>query len=339
MSCSSPSASAEKPAAEAPNREASSEKIVTPAAPAPRPPETETTRALKAADKIFSARRHGEALKAYQAAATAAKSAGDLSSEAEALAQVARMYSLTKRLDEGRPWLEKARALASEDHPWGWTRYLGVRGIFERESGEPKRSLATFAEYHDYAKERGLYTRAIDAAHHAAIVAPPAEQIRWAERGIAAAEAGDERGWLAVLWNNLGTTHEERKDWKAAVTAYTKAKEFHDQTGGPVQKIAAAWALGRAALRAGDLAQAETLLPGCLEQARRGVEGAPAAEQSEWLGFTLTSHGELLVARGRRAAGLAQLKEGRELLVKAEITKWWKAYLQDLDQRIAAASK
>ena len=312
-----------------------------PAPAAAKPPETPVTRALAAADQTFSARRYDEAQLEYRAVAATAKSAGDVSSEAQALAQVARMHSLAKppRLERARAVLEEARSVASQEHPWGWTRYLGVRGILEREGGHKEQALATFVEYHDYARARGLYTRAIDAAHHAAIVAPPAEQIRWAERGIAAAEAGDERGWLAVLWNNLGSTHEDRGDWKAAAEAYTKAKRYHDLTGGPVQKIAAAWALGRASLRAGDLERASALLPACLETARAGVEGAKESEQREWLGFTLASHGELLLARGQRAEGLAQLEEGRLLLVAAGIKNWWAPFLSDLDQRIATAKK
>jgi hypothetical protein len=312
-----------------------------PAPAAPKPPETAVTRALAAADKTFSGRRYEEALVEYRAAAQAAKSSGDASSEVEALAQVARMHSLAKppRLDEARAELRRAQEVASPDHPWGWTRYLGVRGILEREGGDKTQALATFVEYHDYALARGLYTRAIDAAHHAAIVAPPAEQLRWAKRGIAAAEAGDEEGWLAVLWNNLGASHEDRGDWKAAVEAYAKAKHYHDRRGGPLQKLAAAWALGRASLRAGDLERAGALLPGCLETARAGIEGAPENEQREWLGFALASHGELLLARGERVAGLNQLQEGRQLLVAAGIEKWWAPFLSDLDQRIAAAKK
>lgn len=305
------------------------------APPAPKPPESEVTLALAAADRTFKSRRYAEALPEYRAVAEAARAAGDTSSEAEALAQVARMCSLTERLDEGREWLAKAQAVADEAQPWGWTRYLGVRGIFERESGQREVALATFSESCAYAEERGLHVRAIDAAHHAAIVASPAEQLTWAERGIRAAERGDERGWLAVLWNNLGSSHEDRGDWPAAAKAYRQARNYHYETGGPLQKFAADWALGRSSLRAGDLASAEELLPRCLAGARAGVEGVAEAEQREWLGFSLCAHGELLLARGEAEAGRAQLREGRELLVAAKISDWWPAYLADLDARLA----
>lgn len=309
---------------------------MSPAPPAPKPPESEVTRALAAADATFKTRRYADALGEYQAVAEAARVASDASSEAEALAQVARMCSLTERLDEGRAWLAKAKAVANPAQPWGWTRYLGVRGIFERESGERAQALATFSEGYAYAEERGLYTRAIDAAHHAAIVAEPAQQLEWAERGIAAAERGDERGWLAVLWNNLGSSHEDRGDWPAAAKAYRHARRYHHETGGPLQKFIADWAFARASLRAGDLATAAELLPLCLELARAGLEGTSEAERREWLGFALCAHGELLIAQGQDAAGRVQLVEGREHLVASKISDWWPAFLEDLERRIAA---
>lgn len=292
---------------------------------------------LAAADALFRGRKYAEALDAYRAVAEQAGEARDRSVEAEALAQVARMYSATKRLEEGRPWLARAREVADPAHPLGWTRYLGVRGIFEREGGDRARALATFTEMHDYARARDLPRRAIDAAHHAAIVASPEQQVAWAERGIAAAEAAGDEGWLAVLWNNLGATHEDRGEWTAAADAYEQARTYHYRTGGEHQRLVADWALGRASLRAGRLERAEALLPDCLERARARHAAAPNAETGEWVGWTLAAHGELLVARGQRAEGLTALEEGRARLVEAGIEKWWPGALADLDARIAAA--
>ena len=82
-----------------------------------------------------------------------------LSLEAEALSQMARMLSLTERLEEGRAWLARAEEVASPDHPLGWTRYLGVRGIFERESGDRDRALSTFEEMYAYALEHDVPRR------------------------------------------------------------------------------------------------------------------------------------------------------------------------------------
>ncbi len=292
---------------------------------------------LAAGDALFRQRKYDEALPVYQAAAEAAEAEGDRSIQVEALAQVARMHSLAQRLDEAGAWLARAEAAADPGLPLGWTRLLGVRGILQREGGDKAAALATFVGMHDYALAHDLPRRAVDAAHHAAIVAPPAEQVTWAERGIAAAEATGDEGWLAALWNNLGATHEERGDWAAAADAYARAKHYHDRTGGEPQKLAAAWALGRSCLRAGRLDEAARLLPDCLARARRWHERDGAGEAAEWLGFALAAHGELRVAQGSPREGLAQLERGRGLLVEAGIEQWWPAALADLEARIAAA--
>jgi len=67
--------------------------------------------------------------------------------------------------------------------------------------------------------------------------------------------------------------------------------------------------------------------------------GEGADEAREWLGWGLAAHGELLAALDQGAAGAAQMREGRALLVAAGIEEWWPAALVDLDARIAAAQR
>jgi tetratricopeptide (TPR) repeat protein len=296
---------------------------------------------LAQADQLFRGRRYADAGPVYERAAERAAAEGDGSVQAEALAQVARMASLTVegpgRLEEARRWLERAAQVASDEQPLGWTRYLGVRGILEREEGHAEQALATFTEMHDYARARDLPRRAIDAAHHAAIVAPTEDQVTWAERGIAAAEELGDEGWLAVLWNNLGSTHEDRGDWTAAADAYERARDYHHRGGGERQRLIADWAVGRASLRAGRAERAAELLPDVLQRARAAHEAQPDAETAEWVGWALAAHGEMLVGRGEAAAGLEQLREGRALLITAGIEDWWPDGLADLDRVIAEA--
>jgi len=293
---------------------------------------------LDQADQTFRSRKYAESVPGYEAALTRAREAGDRSVEAEALAQIARAYSLTERLEEGRGWLQQAAAAADPALPLGWTRFLGVRGIYEREGGDKQSALATFVEMYDYSLAHDVPKRGIDAAHHAAIVAPPTEQLSWAEKGIAAAEAAQDEGWLAVLWNNLGASHEDAGRWEEAAEAYAKAKHYHYKTGSERAKLAADWALGRASLRAGQVEVARELLPGVLTRAQAWREREPEEkEAAEWVGFGATALGELRVHEGQRAAGLELLREGRALLVAGGIQKWWPGFLKDLDARIAQA--
>lgn len=295
---------------------------------------------LDEADRAFRARRYAEALPLYEQAAVAARQEGDRSTEVEALAQVARMYSATQRLGEGRAWLARARELARPEEPLGWTRYLGVRGIFERESGDKAAALATFTFMHDEALRLGLPLRAIDAAHHAALVAAPEEQIAWAHRGIAAAETAGSEGWLAVLWNNLGATFDwDLKDYPKAVECYERARYFHHLGGNPHAMLVADWALGRAALLAGDLDRAEDLLRPAAEEARRRLDAERTKSTLEWAGNTGWWYGEALERRYQMGQGLQPMQEARKHLVAAGIEDWWPEGLAELDERIAKLSR
>ena len=287
---------------------------------------------LEAADKTFGARRYAEALELYREAAA------DPSPpvRVEALAQVARCCSLTQKMDEGREWLAKAAALASTDEPLGWSRYLGVRGIFERESGDRTKAKATFVEMYEYCAARSLPKRAVDAVHHVALVAPPEEQPGWALKGIAQAESLKDDGWLAVLWNNLGATYEDLKRFDAALDAYLKAREYHAKSGDDHRILVADWAVAHATRLAGKPADARAQLEPLLVRAEKR---RPAAEAVEWIGWCRKDLGEAIAAMGDAAKGLELIKEGRVSLVEAGIETWWAEGLKQIDETIKALEK
>lgn len=299
------------------------------------PVKTDAASRLREADATFARREYAAAKPLYEACAGAAREEGARSIEVEALAQVARCWSLPapeRDLPRAREWLARAGELASADDPPGWTRLLGVRGILEREEGDRPRALATFVEMYEYALARGLHRRAIDAAHHAAIAAPVEEQEAWAKKGIAAAEAGKETGWLAVLWNNLGATYEDQGRFRDAVSAYERAREYHHQGDQELPKLAADWALGHAHRLAGDLDAAERWLTPTLAWAER-------LGNREWIGYCAQDLGEVDLARGRREQGLGRLRAAREHLEASGLREHWPEGMQKLEDRIAAVER
>jgi len=285
---------------------------------------------LKEADTLFGARKHAEALDRYRRCSEQASREKSRAVETEALAQVARCYSIAGKLDEGRPWLERAETLASKDEPLGWSRCLGVRGIYEREGGDNAKAKATFEEMHRYCIEKGLLRRAIDAIHHIAIVVPLDQQAEWALKGIAAAEQLKDESALAVLWNNLGATYEELKQYDKMLDAYLKAREFHHRTGTPHHKMVADWAVGHGCRLAGKPADAETWL-------RKTLPRAVELRATEWIGWCKKDLGQTLIARGDKAKGLELLREARPALVEAGLDKSWPEALKDLDDAIEKA--
>ena len=282
---------------------------------------------LRQADQTFGARKYPEALDVYRRCAEQAAKDGNVAAEVEALAQVARCFSIQGKLDEGRPWLERAEKRASPDEPQGWSRLLGVRGIFHRESGDKAKAKATFQEMHRYCVEKKLDRRAIDAIHHLAIVAPPEEQPEWALKGIEAAERLKDDGSLAILWNNLGATYEDLKKYDPMLEAYLKAREYHHKSGGPLQKMIADWAVGHGYRLTGKLPEAETWL-------RRTLPAAEGLKDPEWVGWCRKDLGETLVARGEKAAGRDLLLQARKSLLEAGMDKHWPEGFKAVDDAL-----
>jgi len=292
---------------------------------------------LRDADQLFGARKYAEALARYQSAAEQAAKDENRSAQVEALAQVARCFSIDGKLDEGRPWLERAEKLASAEEPLGWSRCLGVRGIFQRESGDKAKAKATFEEMHRYCVEKTLLKRAIDAIHHLAIVVPPEEQPAWALKGIAAAQELKDEAMLAVLWNNLGGTYEDLKQYDKMVEAYLRAREYHHKTGGPLQKMIADWAVGHGYRLAGKIPEAEAWLKRALPQARDLHAKEPRPDTAEWVGWCQKDLGELQLARGEKAAALDLLKQARAALLEAGMDKHWPEGFKSVDEAIEKA--
>ena len=157
---------------------------------------------LAQGDEAFQGRRYAQAAEVYKLAVETAKREGEEEVQVEALAQVARSYLIQDKKEEGRPWLERAEALASNQMPLGWSRYLGVRGRFEWQDGMLEVATATFKEMYQYCLRNELHSRAVDAAHMVAITASHEEQVLWPRR----ASRPPRRGILKGGWGRCGTT-------------------------------------------------------------------------------------------------------------------------------------
>lgn len=287
---------------------------------------------LASADETFSSRDYSGALVQYQALVADEDLPDQV--KVEALAQTARCHSLTAGgLEAGQPYLDQALALASESEPLGWTRTQGVLGIYQREAGEPEQALQTFSEAYVYALERELPLRAIDMAHHAAIVAPGEQQIDWAEKGIAAAEAAGSVAWLAVLYNNLGAAHEEAGDPDQALTAYRIARDHRAELEDPLGLLIADWAVAHAERLVGEPA-ARTHLEAVLERAQDRYLAEPTPQNAEWVGYPLEDLAELTAAEGDTEQALVLLREARARYVEAGLGEHWPEKLEAVDMRL-----
>ena len=284
---------------------------------------------LAQADQTFQNRDYQAALQQYLQVAEAAKESFNRPVEVEALAQVARMNLILDRKEEGRTWLEKAAARASDSDPMGWSRYLGVKGRFEWKDNDLAAARKTFDDMYVYCNTNALWSRAVDAAHMIAIVAETTEeQIEWGRRGIEAAEAGGEETWLGPLWNNLGGTYYEAKEYDSALTCYLKARDYHWRFSPEIGKLFADYHVGMTYRLLGRYDEAGQWLRPVLAWAERLGNHSAIGQACEDLG-------EIEVAKGNKASGLELLKRARDEYQAAGFDESWADIWDNINKRIA----
>ncbi len=199
--------------------------------------DTSSVDLLDKADEVFQKRDYEQAVPLYEAVAQAAYNEFNRSVETEALAQIARCYLATGRKEEGRAFLAKAAAKADEDDKMGWSRFLGVRGRYEWKDDNLTAARKTFDDMYTFCELSELWGRAVDAANMMAIVSESTdEQIEWSRKGIQAAQDGEQEQWLGPLWNNLGATYFDMKQYDTALVCFEQAREYHWQHSDEIAK-------------------------------------------------------------------------------------------------------
>lgn len=287
---------------------------------------------LKQADNLFNASDYEQAKKLYENCVEKALGESDVSTEVQAYSQLARISSGAGDLENAKLWLAKAQAKATDKQPLAWSQYLGARGRYELKSSGPEAALKTFEAMYDYCSKNKLHQRAIDATHMIAIVVPPEEQVAWARKGIAEAEAGKFNEWLGPLWNNLGATFEDLKQFDQAIEAYLKARNYHWQFGAEINKLIADWAVGHAYRLAGKYEEAQQWL-------RPVIAWAERLGNKEYLGWALNDLAEITAAQGNAKEAAALLQRALELLDEADIGSWGADLRTKLAERLAELQK
>ena len=260
---------------------------------------------LALADSVFQKQDYQAALAQYTRTSEIAHQEFNRPVETEALAQMARCNLVLGNKEEGRKWLDEANRRASDSDPMGWSRYLGVRGRFEWKDKDLTKARATFDEMYSYCNTNALWARAVDAANMMAIVSETVEeQIEWSKRGIETAESASVESWLGPLWNNLGATYYDNKQFDLALDAFLKAREYHWQYSNETAKLFADYHVGMAYRAVGQYEKAGEWLRPVLAWAERLGNHSAIGQACEDLG-------EIAIATGKKDDGLELLKRAR----------------------------
>ena len=217
----------------------------------------------------------------------------------ETATQVARTLGLRRKfadadatLDGIAPMLDKVAARVR-------VRYLLERGRTRNSDGDKPAAIPLFKEAvsswnSDTLPGADFYR--VDALHMLGIATPPAEQLGWTRKALAAAEASSDpraRGWSASLLHNIGWSYFDLGDPATALTYWQKALPLREKAGDQETIRMAKWTIARGYRAVGKLDDAETI------QVKLVAETEKVGEPD---GYVYEEMAEIAVARGNKKA-------------------------------------
>ncbi len=277
----------------------------------PRPPMfLQQAEELPEFDRLWNFRDPAETERRFREILPRAECAGTAAYLGELRTQIARTLGLQRRFDEAHSLLDGVEeALPSVASPRLRVRYLLERGRTLNSSKRPSEARPLFLEAWELGRKCGEHALAVDAAHMMAIVEPPEEQLAWNLRAMEFAEKShDERAkrWLGTLYNNIGWTHFEAKEYERSLEVHRKGLAWQEAHGTPRTLQIARWSVGRL-LRA--LGRIDEALP---------VQQALLAEVADPDAFVHEELGECLLAKGRADEARAHFAKAHPLLAKEQ---------------------
>jgi len=222
-----------------------------------------------------------------------AESKDDKSYLAQLLTQIARAQGLQRRFDDAHQTLDVAAALLNDDLQTARVRYVLERGRVFNSANKPDQARPLFLEAWERAQTVHGDSYAVDAAHMLAIVAPSAEQMDWNLKALSLAESSPQpraHKWLGSLYNNIGWTYHDLKQYDDALAVFEKALTYRQEQGEAANIRVAKWCVARTLRSLGRTQEA-------LDQQLALLTEHQAAGSSD--GYVNEEIGECLLALGR----------------------------------------
>jgi tetratricopeptide (TPR) repeat protein len=166
----------------------------------------------------------------------------------ELLTQIARAQGMQGKFDEAGRTLETADSILTANMKTGKIRYLLEKGRILNSSGKKEASKPVFLEAYNFGKENALDYYTLDAAHMMGIVEPPEKQLDWSLKAMGIAEASSDqrcKGWLGAVYNNIGWTYHDLKEYDNALDLFQKGLEWRKTQNNEQTIRIAKWNVGR----------------------------------------------------------------------------------------------
>lgn len=229
----------------------------------------------------------------------------------EIATQIARTYSLRREFAQADAVLDGVAPKLATAPARVTVRAELERGRTRNSSGQKAAAVVLFrqalAASADDALPGADYYK-VDALHMLGIASPPAEQLDWNLKALAAAEASSDRRtreWAAALHNNIGWTYFDKGDARTALVHWEKALPVREAMGKPGAIRIARWTLARGYRATGRLDEAQRV------QEALVIETEKIGEPD---GYVYEELAELALLRGDRGAAATWAGKAHALL-------------------------
>ena len=162
--------------------------------------------------------------------------------------QIARTYSLRSLFTEAHNALDAVEKQLPVTPGLAHVRYYLERGRTFTSSRKAAEARTHFELAKSTAEELKLEFYTIDALHMLAIIAPPDESIRLHLEGIVKAEGSKDekaRNWLGSLYNNLGWSYFDLKEYEKALSIFLRALQWRESKQSAAEIFLAKWCVAR----------------------------------------------------------------------------------------------
>jgi Tfp pilus assembly protein PilF len=199
-------------------------------------------------DSLWDYDHPGATEKRFRELLPAALDSRDLSYLTQLLTQIARTEGLQRKFEAAHKTLDRVQKGLDTTDDRTRVRYLLERGRVFNSSGKKEEARPLFLEAFDLALQSKADFYAVDAAHMMAIVEPIEKQLQWNLKALDLAENSAEekaRKWKGSLYNNIGWTYFEQRQFEESLLMFEKAREFQEQQGDPGKILIARWCVAK----------------------------------------------------------------------------------------------
>ena len=159
------------------------------------------------------------------------KESGNASEYLQLLTQIARTLGLRRMFEDSHKLLDEVEPQLNDSLPKARIRYLLERGRTFNSSGKISEASELFLQAFDLAVSAKEDDLAVDAAHMMGIVESGEKSVEWNEKAMEIAEASSDHKankWLGSLYNNLGWTYFEMKQYERALDLFRKDAVWYE---------------------------------------------------------------------------------------------------------------